>query len=96
MDQGSQLKIRFEPRLRMNTNDAVIELACRNWGISRLLSYQIAPHLADGRLQTILSTFETPPVPVHVVHQEGRMVSAKVRAFVDAMVDHLRADPALN
>ena len=90
------LSVSIKPRLRMNTNDAVIELAAQGWGISSLLSYQVAPYLADGRLQIILSDYELPPLPVHVVHQEGRMVSAKVRAFVDYMVERLRADPALN
>ena len=88
------LSVRAEPRLRMNTNDAVIELVVRGWGISRLLSYQIAPYLADGRLQAVLSEFELPPLPIHVVHQEGRIVSAKVRSFVDYMAERLRADPA--
>ncbi len=95
-ENGKPRSIRIEPRLRMNTNDAVAELAARGWGISRLLSYQIAPHLADGRLQTILGEFELPALPIHVVHQEGRMVSTKIRAFVDFMVDRLRADPAIN
>ncbi len=93
---GKPVSVRAEPRIRMNTNDAVIELALRGWGLSRLLSYQIAPWLADGRLQTVLSDFELPPLPIHVLHQEGRMVSAKVRSFVDYMVERLRADPALN
>ena len=95
-ESGTPFSVRAEPRLRMNTNDAVIELAVRGWGLSRLLSYQIAPYLADGRLQTVLSEFELPPLPIHVVHQEGRMVSAKVRSFVDFMVERLRADPALD
>ena len=95
-ENGKPRVIRIEPRLRMNTNDAVAELVARGWGISRLLSYQIAPHLADGRVQTVLREFEMPPLPIHVVHQEGRMVSTKVRAFVDYMVDRLRADPAIN
>lgn len=93
---GKTLTTRIDPRLRMNTNDAVIELALRGWGISRLLSYQIAPYLKDHRLKTVLSAFEMPPLPIHVVHQEGRMVSARVRAFVDYMVTRLRADPDLN
>ena len=95
-ENGKSFSVRAEPRLRMNTNDAVIELAVRGWGLSRLLSYQIAPYLAEGRLQTVLSEFELPPLPIHVVHQEGRMVSAKVRSFVDFMVERLRADPALD
>ena len=95
-ENGKPSSIRLESRLRMNTNDAVTELVVRGWGISRLLSYQIAPHLADGRVQTVLGEFEPPSMPIHVVHQEGRMVSTKVRAFVDFMVDRLRADPAIN
>lgn len=95
-DEGRALAVRIEPRLRMNTNDAVIELVARGWGISRLLSYQIAPYLAAGRLLTILDDYESPPLPIHVVHQEGRMVSTKVRTFVDYMVDRLRADPSIN
>ncbi|MBE9553170.1 MAG: LysR family transcriptional regulator, partial [Proteobacteria bacterium] len=95
-ENGTPFSVWAEPRIRMNTNDAVIELALRGWGLSRLLSYQIAPYLANGRLQTVLSAFELPPIPIHVLHQEGRMVSAKVRSFVDYMVERLRADPALN
>lgn len=93
-ENGAPFSVHAEPRLRMNTNDAVIELVVRGWGLSRLLSYQIAPYLADGRLQTVLSEYELPPLPIHVVHQEGRIVSAKVRAFVDYMVERLRSDPA--
>jgi DNA-binding transcriptional LysR family regulator len=95
-DNGRPLSARVAPRLRMNTNDAVIELAVRGWGLSRLLSYQVAPYLAGGQLQAVLTEFEMPPLPIHVMHQEGRMVSAKTRAFVDYMVERLRADPALN
>jgi DNA-binding transcriptional LysR family regulator len=93
---GKPVSVRVAPRLRMNTNDAVVELVSRGWGLSRLLSYQIAPQLVDGRLKIVLNQFEPPPIPIHVVHQEGRMVSAKVRAFVDHMVDRLRADASVN
>lgn len=96
-ENGKPVSVRVDPRLRMNTNDAIIELALRGWGLAwRLLSYQVAPYLTDGRLRTVLNEFELPPLPIHVVHQEGRIVSAKVRAFVDFMVEHLRRDPALN
>ena len=95
-ENGSPLSVKLDAPLRMNTNDAVIELVTRSWGISSLLSYQIAPYLVNGRLKTILSEFELPALPIHVVHQEGRMVSAKVRAFVDFKALRLRADPALN
>jgi len=96
---GKQITIRFDAPLRMNTNDAVIDMALSGWGISRLLSYQIAPHIfaqnADGRLVPLLEDYEPPALPVHILHREGRMVSAKVRAFVDFAADRLRTDAAL-
>lgn len=76
----------------MNTNDAVIELALQGHGIGRLLSYQVAPYIADGRPKTVMKSYEPPEVPIHLVHQEGRTVSAKVRAFVDFAVERLKSD----
>jgi hypothetical protein len=34
-------------------------------------------------------------LPIHVVHQEGRRASAKLRSFVDFAVARLRSDPAI-
>lgn len=87
---------RITPRLTVTTNDAAIEAAVRGLGITRLLSYQVAPQLAAEELQIILSEYEPAPRPVHIVHREGRYASAKVRAFVDLMAARLRADSALN
>lgn len=92
---GKQVTVHIEPQARMNTNDAVIELAVRGFGCARLLSYQIAPYVSEKRLKIILVPFELSPLPVHIIHQEGRTVSAKVRSFVDFAVERLRANPSL-
>jgi DNA-binding transcriptional LysR family regulator len=94
-DAGRPLQVRLQPRLVVTTNDGAIAATTAGLGITRLLSYQLARQLAAGDLETILSDFELPPLPVHVVHREGRQSSAKVRAFVDLLVARLRADPAL-
>ena len=95
-DAGHEIAIPAPSRLRINTNDAVIEAVLRGWGLSRLLSYQVAPHVRDGRLRTVLADFEPPPLPIHIVHQEGRLVSAKLRTFVDFMAARLRADASID
>jgi DNA-binding transcriptional LysR family regulator len=88
--------LRVEPRLTVTTNDAAIEAAVHGFGITRLLSYQVAPQLAAGALKVVLSDHEPPPRPVHIVHREGRYATATVRAFVDLLAARLRADSALN
>lgn len=89
-------RLSIKPRLAVTTNDAAIAAAVSSFGITRLLSYQIAPQLAAGELQIILSEYEPTPLPVHIVHREGRYASAKVRTFVDLLAERLRTDSALN
>jgi DNA-binding transcriptional LysR family regulator len=44
----------------------------------------------------VLAEHEPPPVPIHLVHREGRQASARVRAFVDFAARSLRADGSIN
>jgi DNA-binding transcriptional LysR family regulator len=90
---GGQAKagVALRPRLTCNSNEAAISAAISGWGLTRVLSYQIGPALADGRLRIILDSFEEEPLPIHIVHPEGRHASAKVRAFVDHATRRLRA-----
>lgn len=88
--------LRIRPRLTVSTNDAAIEAAVAGFGITRVLSYQIAPQLSNGELGIIMEKYEPPPRPIHILHREGRYESAKVRAFVDLLAERLRADSALN
>ncbi|MCE9633542.1 MAG: LysR family transcriptional regulator, partial [Methylophilales bacterium] len=95
--QGSAASsTRIKPRLAVTTNDAAIDAVSQGFGISRLLSYQIANYVGAGQLKIILSEFEPATMPIHVIHREGRYASAKVRTFVDLMVAKLRADNTLN
>jgi DNA-binding transcriptional LysR family regulator len=93
---SSTRTIKLTPRLSVTTNDAAIEAAVAGFGITRLLSYQVALQLAAGTLKTVLSEFEPAPLPVHILHREERHSSTKVRSFIDLLARHLRADKALN
>ncbi len=95
-DGGKPLLQRLQPRMRTTTNDSAIAAAVAGLGITRLLSYQVAAHVHSGALRILLEDFEAAPLPVHVVHHEGRRATQKVRSFIDLAVDMLRADPALN
>ena len=90
-----RISVRLSPRILVNTNDAALEAVKSGFGLTRLISYQVAQELAAGTLKTVLTAFEGAPLPVHVVHREGRDGSAKVRSFVDLAVEKLRAHKAL-
>ncbi len=90
------LTVKVHPRLNVSDNDSAVEAAVNDLGITRLLSYQIAPQLTAGTLKIILSEYEPTPVPVHIMHSEGRYTSAKIRTFIDLMAEKLRDNPSLN
>ena len=93
--QHKNLNLKVTPRLRAMNNDVAIQAALLGIGIVRVMSYQVAEHLASGTLQIILSDYEMPSLPVHVLYLNGRQASAKVRCFVDEIVSQLRADQRL-
>lgn len=82
--------VRITPRLTMNSVAASIDLARRGWGLCRALSYQIARDVEEGTLQIVLVDHEPAPIPIHLVHVEGRRAAGKVRAFLEFAAPHLR------
>jgi DNA-binding transcriptional LysR family regulator len=96
MQNGEPYLVKIQPRMTTTSNDSAVAAAVAGFGLTRLLSYQVADQLHDGSLQTVLTEFEPSPLPVHVVHREGRQASQKVRAFLDLAIERLRADAALH
>ena len=92
---GNALSLRVNPRLVVTANQAAINIACLGWGITRVLSYQVAGHVADGGLEVVLQAFEPPALPIQVVYQKNQRVPAKVRTFVDFLAERLAQDTAL-
>jgi DNA-binding transcriptional LysR family regulator len=35
----------------------------------------------------VLQTYEQPPLPIHVVYPTSRLLSAKVRTFIDLVIE---------
>jgi DNA-binding transcriptional LysR family regulator len=95
-DAGASRSYKLRPRMTTTTNDSAIAAAVSGFGLTRLMSYQVAQQLESGALKTVLGEFEPAPLPIHVVHREGRSASRKVRAFLDLAIEQLRADPSLN
>lgn len=89
------ISVRMRPRLVVTSNDSALDATIGGLGVSRLLSYHVAAQVKSGALRLLLEDFEEEPWPVHIVHREGRHGSAKVRAFIELAVEHLRAHPDL-
>lgn len=74
-----------------NDTESGLEACLSGHGLGLFLSYQTAPYQSEKRLRYVLEEFENEPEPVHIVYPQSRLVSGKVRMFVDDCVGTLRA-----
>ena len=78
-------------RLVVNTADAMIAAAVAGVGITRILSFQVANTVRTGDLVLVLREFQSPAVPVSLVHAGQGLVPLKLRAFLDFAAPRLQA-----
>ncbi len=78
-------------RLIVTTAEAAIDAAVAGTGLTAVLSYQPAAQVRAKQLKLVLSAFEPPDVPVNLVRPGGRLVPAKLKAFVEFAGPRLRA-----
>jgi DNA-binding transcriptional LysR family regulator len=74
-----------------NDIDSAVSACIDGLGLGMFLSYMVAPYRKNGQLKYVLEEFETEPIPMQVVYVQ-RLMSNKVRAFVDECVDKLRRE----
>jgi DNA-binding transcriptional LysR family regulator len=77
-------------RLTVSTADAARQAAIQGVGVTRLLYYQVADAVEDGRLTIILEPFEPKPAPVHLLHVARGQMPLKMRRFLDFAAPQLR------
>ncbi len=87
---GEKRSVAIRPRLSASTADAAIAAAAFGLGVTRVLSYQVADALREGRLVRVLSADEPPAVPAHLVYPGQGRLPMKTRAFIDFAADRLR------
>ena len=92
-ERGRPISVPVNPRVTTSTNDSAIAMAVEGFGVTRLMSYQAAPHVADGTLQVVLEPYGLPPTPVHLLYRGGRRASRKVRAFLELAAAMLAERP---
>lgn len=77
-------------RLTVSTADAAIAAAILGLGLTRVLSYQVADALRDGRLVRVLADDEPQVVPASLIYPGQGRLPMKTRAFIDFAVARIR------
>ena len=83
--RGRETSVRVTPRLVTNSGDAAVGYAIEGGGLALALYYQVRDAIAQGKLIEVLAPFSPPAMPIQAVYPSSRLVSTKVRAFVDML-----------
>jgi len=87
IEDGREIRMACRPRLVTNSADAAIQHAEQDGGLTQVLAYQAAAAIKAGRLSVVLAPFEQPALPIHIVYPTSRLLSAKVRTFIDLVTE---------
>jgi len=75
-----------------NHGTSSLDAVCEGMGLGLFLSYQVESKIASGELQIVLAEFEPAPLPVSVVYSHTKLMSTRVRVFVDWITLELRKE----
>jgi DNA-binding transcriptional LysR family regulator len=95
--RGSEtLRVAITDVLAANQVDVARDACRQGLGCGRFLGYQVRDLLADGQLVRVLSDWEPPAIEVSLVYPHSRLLSPRIRAFVDWAVPRLRERLAIS
>jgi DNA-binding transcriptional LysR family regulator len=87
-EEGQRFSVPVEGPFTCNQAAASVEACAEGLGFGRFLSYQVESLVAAKRLRIVLEGFEPPPIPIHIVFAHARLMSPRIRVFVDWLKAH--------
>ena len=90
---GNERPVRVSGNLHSNNGDLLAEVAAQGAGIVFEPAFIVGPEVRAGRLVPLLQDFVAPPMPIYAVYPSRKHLSAKVRLFVDFLVERYADAP---
>ncbi|WP_019142297.1 LysR substrate-binding domain-containing protein [Noviherbaspirillum massiliense] len=83
--------VKVHGTLSSNDGDVVLGWALDGRGIVIRSEWDLNKYLQSGRLQLVLEDYALPPADLYAVYPDRHNLSAKVRIFIDFLVEQLKA-----
>ena len=86
--QGKHVEhVSLVPSFTTNSAEVAVAHAEAGHGLALVLAYQARDLIQSGQLKVLLRKPEPPPLPIQLVYPTSRLLSAKVRAFVEHVIE---------
>ena len=93
--EGETLEISGRYRLSLNEANATLRAARAGLGVAQIPRFVAQPFIDRGELERVLQDWTGEQIPLYVVYPPNRHLGAKVRAFVEWVVELFANDPRL-
>jgi DNA-binding transcriptional LysR family regulator len=84
---GAEHAVRVAGTLHSNNGELLAEAAASGAGIAFEPAFIVGELVRAGRLVPLLQDFVAPPIPIYALYPSRKHLSAKVRRFVDFLVE---------
>jgi len=87
--QGEQISVQLQSRVITNSPEMELDLALAGLGITRMPEFYLDDKLDNGELVSLFDDYQKTPINVYLVYASRKHMSAKVRSFIDFILDEL-------
>ncbi|WP_438027224.1 LysR family transcriptional regulator [Sorangium sp. So ce233] len=91
---GEEMSVRVRGRLTSTNGDVLRVATLRGLGVSFAPTFIVGEDLAAGRLVPLMPRYAPAELGIHAVYPQGRHLPAKLRSFIDFLVDRFGQEPA--
>lgn len=95
--KGSEgpISVQIDGPFRTNNGEALACAAVNGTGVFYVPTFLVDDLIQSGKLETVLDSFMTDGIGIHAVWPQNRHLSAKVRRFVDFLIENTSEDERL-
>jgi len=93
MVDGKRITVKVSGRFSVNSAQSSRAMVLAGAGIGLIPTYAIGEDIKKGRAIILLEPFEALDLGIYAVYLHHRHLAAKVRAFIDFMVDEFGSQP---
>ena len=86
-EQGKDFNVKVKGNIHSDMGHLLLNAAVNSMGLLKAPTFMVSNALEQGRLQTVLDTFTPAKTGLYAVYPYSKLVSKKVRAFVDYLAE---------
>ena len=87
-----KIKMDAQSQLYLDDLDAIYSAVLNGLGVGQLFDFMLKDDLKSGAVKEVLADYRPKPLPIYAIYLDRRLVSPRIRVFIDFLVEKLSED----